>query len=322
MLNNVVALVGDRVAPFELGVACEVFGLDRTTEGLPGFDFAVAAVRPGRVPTSAGFSINVEHGVDRLAAADLVVVAAWTTADVAPAPELVAALRRAVGRGSRVLSVCSGAFLLAAAGLLDGRTAATHWRYAALLADRYPQVDVDADVLYVADGPIITSAGTAAGIDACLYLVREEFGSAVANAIARRMVVSPHRSGGQAQYVEAPVPVAEATADLTGVLEWAQRHLALDLTVQTLARQALMSPRTFARRFRDVTGTTPYRWLLDQRLLLAEQLLEDTDVGVDEVARRSGLGSGDTLRHHFGARRRVGPTAYRRTFRAAATSAR
>jgi transcriptional regulator GlxA family with amidase domain len=239
-------------------------------------------------------------------------------AEVAPLPELVDALHRAVARGARVLSVCTGAFLPAAAGLLDGRRVATHWRYADELAARYPLVEVDPCVLYVDDGPVITSAGTAAGIDACLYLVRKEFGAAVANAFARRMVVPPHRSGGQAQYVEAPVPESSVGGDLADVLEWAQRNLMEELTVEALAAQAVMSPRTFARRFRDVTGTTPYRWLLDQRLLLAEQLLEDTDLSVDEVARRAGLGGADTLRHHFTRRRRVAPAAFRRTFREAA----
>jgi transcriptional regulator GlxA family with amidase domain len=175
-------------------------------------------------------------------------------------------------------------------------------------------------VLYVDDDPIITSAGTAAGIDACLYILRKEFGAAVANAVARRMVVPPHRSGGQAQYVEAPVAESSTGGDLAHVLEWAQRNLMADLTVETLAAQAVMSPRTFARRFREVTGTTPYRWLLDQRLLLAEQLLEDTDLSVDEVARRAGLGGADTLRHHFTRRRRVAPAAFRRTFREGAAA--
>jgi transcriptional regulator GlxA family with amidase domain len=315
MLKNVAVVLGDYRSVFELGVACEVFGVDRTADGLPGFDFAVCSAQPGPVPTTAGFSINVEHGLERLRAADLVIAPAWDTDDLAPAEELLAELRAVVRRGGRVLSLCSGAFLLAAAGLLDGRPATTHWRYAAKLAARYPDVVVDPDVLYVDDGQVITSAGTAAGIDACLHLVRQEYGAAVANAIARRMVVPPHRSGGQAQYVEAPVPVSAESDDLSSLLEWAGARLIDELTVETLAAQALMSPRTFARRFRDVTGTTPYRWLLDQRLLLAEQLLEDTDLGVDEVARRSGLGSADTLRHHFTARRRVGPTAYRRTFR-------
>jgi transcriptional regulator GlxA family with amidase domain len=213
-----------------------------------------------------------------------------------------------------VLGVCSGAFLLAGAGLLDGRRAATHWRYAAELARRFPEVDVDPEVLYVADGPVITSAGTAAAIDACLHLVREQHGSAVANAVARRMVVAAHRSGGQAQFVETPVS-GDVPDGLDDLVQWVRGHLDQPLSVEDLAGRALMSTRTFARRFHSATGTTPHRWLREQRLLLAEHLLEDTDLGVEQVAHRCGLGSADTLRYHFAARRRVSPLAYRRTFR-------
>lgn len=315
MLRDVVALVGDRVAAFELGVLSEVFGLDRSGDGLPGYTFAVAALEPGLVPTTSGFAVQVPHGLERLEQADLIAVPSWTTQDLpVPAP-LVAALQAAVGRGARVLSVCSGAFLLAGAGLLDGRRAATHWRSAALLAARFPCVLVDPDVLYVDDGQVLTSAGTAAGIDACLHLVRLEQGAAVANALARRMVVAPQRAGGQAQYVEAPVPPAD-DLQLAGVLDWARAHLAEPLTVDVLARRALMSPRTFARRFVATTGTTPHRWLLDQRLDHAERLLETTALPVGEVARLCGLGSPDTLRHHFARRRRTSPQSYRRTFQA------
>ncbi|MCU1616420.1 MAG: AraC family transcriptional regulator [Frankiales bacterium] len=316
MPTSVAVVVAEPVAAFELGVLSEVFGLDRSRDGLPRYDFAVCALRPGRLATSSGYAIHAEHGIDRLAVADLVAVPSWSPEAVPPPEPLVAALRRTVGRGGRVLGVCSGAFLLAGAGLLDGRRAATHWRYAEALAAQFPRVDVDPGVLYVADGPVVTSAGTAAAIDACLHLVREEHGVGVANALARRMVVAPHRSGGQAQFVESPVP-GTAGADLGELLDWAQRHLAGPLPVETLAARALMSPRTFARRFRATTGTTPHRWLLDQRLSLAERLLEDTDLGVEQVAHRCGLGSADTLRHHFSARRRVSPLAYRRTFRAA-----
>jgi transcriptional regulator GlxA family with amidase domain len=232
----------------------------------------------------------------------------------------VAALRAALDRGARLLAVCSGAFLLAASGVLDGRRATTHWRYAATLASRYPQIRVDPDVLYVDDGAVVTSAGTAAAIDACLHLIRDEHGAAVANAFARRMVVAPHRSGGQAQFVETAVP-APGDDDLASLVAWVQGHLAEPLTVDDLAARALMSPRTFARRFRAATGTTPHQWLLDQRMLLAEQLLEQTDLPVDEVARRCGLGSADTLRHHFARRRRVSPVGYRRAFRAGVAGA-
>ncbi len=319
MLVDVVAVVGDHVAVFELGVLSEVFGVDRRTAGLPGYDFALCAVQPGLVPTTSGYAVAVEHGLERLATADLIAVPAWTPRDVPPPAELVAALHAAVARGGRVLAVCSGAFLLAAAGLLDGRRAATHWQYAPLLAARYPQVDVDADVLYVEDGPVVTSAGTAAAIDACLHLVRQAHGATVANALARRMVVPPHRSGGQAQFVESPVAVPDDRGELAEVLTWIQEHLADPLPVRDLAARALMSPRTFARRFRAATGTTPHRWLLDQRLLLAERLLEDTDLPVDAIAARCGFGSPDTLRHHFALRRRTSPTTYRRTFRTRGT---
>jgi len=320
MIRHVAALVDRQIGAFELGVLAEVFGLDRTDDGLPGFTFGVCAARPGLVPTTTGFAVQVEHGLDRVAEADLVAVPSWTDRPVEPPPEVAEALRAALDRGARLLAVCSGAFLLAASGLLDGRRATTHWRYTATLASRYPQIRVDPDVLYVEDGPVVTSAGTAAAIDACLHLVRAEHGSAVANALARRMVVAPHRSGGQAQFVEAAVP-APGDDDLAALVAWVQGHLAEPLTVDDLAARALMSPRTFARRFRAATGTTPHQWLLDQRLLLAEQLLEQTDLPVDEIARRCGLGSSDTLRHHFARRRRVSPAGYRRSFRAGVAGA-
>ncbi|MFB9878631.1 GlxA family transcriptional regulator [Planobispora siamensis] len=315
MIRDVVAVVGRQAAVFELGLVCQVFGLDRSEDGLPSYDFAVCAPRPGMVPTTSGFAIEVRHGLDRTRTADLVIVPAW--GDEPPLPEGVAeALRAAVARGAMLLSVCTGAFALAEAGLLDGRRAATHWQFAPRLARRYPRVRVDPGALYVEDGPIVTSAGASAGIDACLHVVRREFGAATANALARRMVVPPHRSGDQAQYVEAPVPAAGEGYGLAELLDWMQAHLDRPLTVEALAARALMSPRTFARRFKDVTGTTPHRWLLDQRLRLAEQLLETTDLPVDAVAARTGLGSPDTLRHHFAARRGITPTDHRRAFRA------
>lgn len=310
---DVVAVVGERVAAFELGIVCQVFGLDRSGDGLPGHDFAVCGAAPGLVPTTSGFAVEVTHGLDRVARADLVTVPAWPTLDAPVAPEIRAALAAAVERGATVLSVCSGAFALAAAGLLDGRRATTHWQFADLLARRYPRVTVDRDVLHVADGPVLTSAGAAAGIDACLHVVRERHGAAVANALARRMVVPAYREGGQAQYVETPVPATPGHS-LADLLDWMRAHLAEPLTVDALAARAHLSPRTFARRFRETTGTTPHRWLLDQRLQHAEHLLETTGAPVDVVAARAGFGSGDTLRHHFAARRGVSPNRYRRTF--------
>lgn len=308
---NVVAVVGERVAAFELGIVCQVFGLDRSDDGLPSHDFAVCGVTPGLVPTTSGFAVDVAHGLDRVGAADLVAVPAWPTLDAPVDPAILAALRAAEHRGATLLSICSGAFALAAAGLLDGRRATTHWQFADRLARRYPAVTVEPDVLYVADGPVLTSAGAAAGIDACLHLVRAHHGPATANALARRMVVSAYREGGQAQYVDLPVP---ETAGLAGLLDWMRAHLDQPLTVPDLAARAHLSPRTFARRFKETTGATPHRWLLDQRLQHAEHLLETTDLAVDTVAALAGFGSGDTLRHHFAARRGVSPHTYRRAF--------
>lgn len=316
VIRNVVALVGDRAAAFELGILCQVFGLDRSDDGLPNYDFAVCGPRPGPVPTTSGFDIQVAHGPDRAADADLVAVPAWPDLDLSAPQPLLDALVAAAERGAQVLSVCTGTFLVAASGVLDGRRATTHWQFTDRLARRFPRVSVDRDVLYVEDGPVLTSAGAAAGVDACLHLVRREHGAATANALARRMVVPAHRSGGQAQYVELPVPASGTGYELSGLIDWAQAHLDRPLTVPDLAARAHMSPRTFARRFREATGTTPHRWLLDQRLQLAERLLESTDLTVDAVADRAGFGSADTLRHHFAARRSVGPLTHRRTFRA------
>ena len=316
VLKDVCAVVGGRVAAFELGVLHEVFGVDRSEQGLPTYDFAVVAIDDGPLTAGGGLTLATPYRLDRLATADLIGIPAWNAAT--PVPEaLLQALRDAVDRGGRVLSVCTGAFVLAAAGLLDGRRAATHWRHAKELAAAYPQVEVDDSVLYVDDGRIVTSAGTASGIDACLHVLRVEHGTDVANAVARRMVVPPHRDGGQAQYVEAPVPLPRhvGSDELAGVLDWAVARLAEPLSVDDLARQAHMSPRTFARRFREVVGTTPHRWVLGQRIVHAQRLLEH-GVPVEEVARRSGFGSAVTLRTQFARERGISPSAYARTFRA------
>lgn len=313
-LQDVAAIACQGVGTFGLGVFSEIFGYDRTAEGLPGFDYAVVAGEPGPLRTDTGLLIVPEHGLDRLATADLVVVTSWDHDDE-PSAELQDALRAAVDRGARLLAHCTGAFAVAATGLLDGRRATTHWRYVDAFARRYPQVELDPEVLYVDAGPVVTSAGTAAGIDASLYLLRQVFGSEVANAVARRMVVPPHRDGGQAQFIEQPIP---RTDDPLGeVLSWAQRNAAKPLTVEALAARAHMSPRTFARHFRAHTGTTPYAWLLSQRVRLAERMLENGGLPVDEVARRSGFGSAAVLRAHLIRERGVSPQAYRRTFRTA-----
>ena len=321
MLSNVAVVLLDEFEPFELGVVCEVFGTDRSGDGLPCYDFAVVAGEPGPLRSTAGFTLDTPLGLERLDEADLVAVPA--TAGGHPRlqrqdyPEaLLEALRRTVARGGRVLSVCTGAFVLGAAGLLDGRRCTTHWRNVADLALCCPAADVDPSVLYVDADPVITSAGTAAGIDACLYLVRKEHGSKVANAIARRMVVPPHRDGGQAQYIDRPLPPAPADS-LAEVIGWMEAHLDQQVTVGQLAVRAHMSPRSFARRFVQETGTTPLRWLTSQRILVAQQLLEETGETVDVVAERAGFGNATVPRHHFRTWKHTTPHAYRRAFRLA-----
>lgn len=315
MVRTVAALVVDGLAPFEFGVVCEVFGLDRTDEGVPPFDFRVCGPRAGQpVRTSVGASVVPDHGYDAADDADLVAVPATQVREVYPAP-LLDAVRAAHARGATLLSVCSGVFVLAAAGLLDGRRVTTHWRHADDLAARFPAVTVDPDVLFVDDGDIITSAGTAAGIDACLHLLRREHGGTVANTVARRMVVPPQRDGGQRQFVPRPVPPCADDDPLAAVLVWMTEHLEETQTVRDLARRAGMSERTFARAFAAQTGTTPVQWLTAQRVQHARTLLEATSLDVEEVARRTGFGSAPLLRHHF--RRSVGvaPHDYRATFR-------
>jgi transcriptional regulator GlxA family with amidase domain len=316
MLKNVAVVLLEGVHPFELGVVCEVFGIDRSDEGLPGYDFAVVSAEGPTLRTHvAGFTVSTPFGLERLEEADLIAVPASdgnVTRDYPPA--LLDALRRAVARGARVLSVCSGVFVLGAAGLLDGRRCTAHWRHAEELGRTYPRARVEPDVLYVDEDPVITSAGTAAGIDACLHLVRKEQGPEVAGKIARRMIVPPHRDGGQAQFIERPLP--RDSCDTVGeVLVWMEEHLDEEVTVEQLAARAHMAPRTFARRFQQETGTTPYRWLLRQRVLLAQELLEGTDETVDAIAGRTGFGTAAALRHQFVRALGTTPNAYRRAFR-------
>ena len=316
MLQNIAVIALDGVSPFELSIFSEVFSIDRSERGLPKYDFAVTTLDPRRlVRTTGGFDMLVRDGLERCDEADVVALAPSKPYDREYDPEVLDVLRRTVDRGGRVVSVCSSSFALAAAGLLDGRRATTHWMHAPLLAERYPDIQVDPDVLYVDEDPVFTSAGTAAGIDLCLHLVRKEQGAEVANALARAMVVAPHRTGGQAQFVATPVPEPRPGSTLAPLLEWASAHLAEDLTVELLAERAHMSERTFTRRFRAATGTTPYAWVLQQRLLLAEQLLEGrADLSMEEVAARSGFGTAAAMRHHFVRERGTPPSAYRRTF--------
>ncbi len=319
VVSNVAVPLLEPVPAFELGVLCETFGLDRRDVGLPHYEFAVCGERTVPMPTTSGISVVPSHRLSRLARADLVVVVAAAPPLRPLPPALVRQLRAAVNRGATVASVCTGAFVLAAAGLLDGRRATTHWLHAPLLARMYPNVRVEPDRLYVEDGPIATSAGSAAAIDLCLHLIRRSHGADVANTTARHMVVPPHRRGGQSQYVQAPVADAAAgTGDeLAAILQWMQENLDQPLPVASLAARALMSPRTFARRFRERTGTTPAAWLTQQRVLLAERLLERSDDTITTIAARTGLGSTDTLRRHLGRSRGITPYDYRRTFRRA-----
>ena len=313
MLRTIAVVIQEPVAAFELGVLCEVFGIDRTDDGVPAFDFRVCSSRPDEVHrTTSGIGVVPTHPLEAARDADLVAVPAGTVTGPFD-PAVLDVLRDAVDRDAWVLSVCSGAFSLAAAGILDGREAATHWRYASRLAEVCPTAKVDLDVLYVEDGRVITSAGTAAGIDACLHLVRTELGSEVATRIARRMVVPPHRAGGQRQYVETPVP-EQSCDSLQDVLDWVLEHLDEEHSVPSLARRAAMSERTFARRFAAEVGTSPHQWLTGQRVLRARYLLETTDLDVERISRECGFGTAAILRHHFQRRLGVPPVSYRRTF--------
>ncbi len=313
-MKTVACIVQPGFAPFEFGVACEAFGLDRSEDGVPNFDFRVVAPDPGVVPSKMGFSLNVEHDLSFAYEADLVVVSPtprewWGRVD----ERVLDAVRDAADRGAWVMSVCSGSFILAASGVLDGRRATTHWMYAPTMAAMYPKIDVDPDVLYVQDGRIITSAGTAAGLDACLHLLRQELGAELTNRIARRMVVAPQRDGGQAQFIDKPLPVA-ASLSLAPVTDWMLDNLREELTVDQLAAKAHMSPRTFARRFKADFGATPAAWLARQRIIHAQRLLETTDLGLDRIADESGFGSAAVLRQNFARILGLTPTAYRARF--------
>jgi len=317
VLQNVVAIALPGLSPFELGVVCEVFGMDRSDVGLPLFDFAVVSEDATPLRSSAGFAVTPDHDLERANEADLVCVPA-SSSDRSASPAVIDLLQATVARGGRVLSICTGAFTIAAAGLLDGRRCTTHWAFVDELQHEYPAAEVVPDVLYVDDDPVITSAGTAAGIDASLHLVRKELGSEVANGIARRMVVPPHREGGQAQYIERPI--ADTASETLGpLLDWMTANLHDDVSVDELAERAHMSSRTFARRFKAETGTTPHSWMTSQRVRHAERLLEQTDEPIERVAELSGFGSATLLRHHFVRERSTTPQAYRRTFRRAAS---
>lgn len=312
MLQTIACIALPQMAPFEFGVICEVFGIDRSEHGGPTFDFHVVAAEPGPITTKLGFDVVITEGLEAAYTADLVAVPAsliGTDAD----ERVLAVIRHAVDRGAWVLSVCSGAFTLGQAGVLAGRRATTHWMYTDRMAEMFPDTEVDPDVLFVQDGKVVTGAGTAAGIDAALHIVRTELGASAANIVARRMVVPPQRDGGQSQFIQTPVPECHSDS-FAKVTEWMLERLDHDLTVDLLARKALMSPRTFARRFRAETGTTPNAWLNRQRLLRAQQLLEETSLTLEEIARETGFGAAAVMRHHFLKVLQTTPTAYRRLF--------
>ncbi|WUR13268.1 helix-turn-helix domain-containing protein [[Empedobacter] haloabium] len=306
----------DGITPFHLSVPCLVFG--SADAGLASFDVTVCAASTGSLRTSAGFAIAVESDLRALADAAIVVVPSWHD-DYRPAPPaLLDALRAAHGRGARIVGLCLGAFVLAEAGLLDGRGATTHWASAAELARRHPRVRVDADVLYVDGGGVLTSAGVAAGLDCSLHLLRQLAGAEVANRVARRLLVAPHRAGGQAQFIERPVPAAGQGGRFAQVLEWVLAHLAQEHSIDALAERAAMSRRNFTRHFRQSTGTSFKQWLLGQRLAQAQLLLESGDTPVELVAQAAGFGSALSLRQHFRAAFQTSPSQYRKQFRAAA----
>ncbi|MEH3414061.1 transcriptional regulator FtrA [Phytobacter diazotrophicus] len=310
----VVALAYDGLCTFEFGVAVEIFGLPRPELGENWYRFAVAAVDEGELRATGGIRIVTEGGVELLEQADTIIVPGWRGAQM-PVPEtLCQALRQAHQRGCRIMSICSGVFVLAAAGLLNGRKATTHWRYTDLLRQRYPAIKVLEDALYYDEGRVMTSAGSAAGIDLCLHVVRTDFGRDIANNVAQRLVVQPHRDGTQTQKVTAPVARSRESQSLGKLFDFVHQQLAASHTVESLARHVGMSPRTFLRRFAESTGTTPARWILQARLRRAEELLTQSRMNIDVIAEQIGFSNGAALRHHFQQHYALTPGQFRKKF--------
>jgi AraC family transcriptional regulator, transcriptional activator FtrA len=318
-MSTVATLIYDSVDPLELGIATEVFAVERPELGVPWYRFLLCAAEPGPIRTLAGLLITAPYGLADVAEADILIVPGLRPIMEPAPPALLEVLRQAYHRGARILSFCSGTFLLADAGLLDGRRVTTHWRWAAELAARYPKVQVDPRILFIDDGQILTSAGTAGANDLSLHIVRQDYGATIAAAVARRLVLPPQRSGGQAQYIETPLVLADEADPFGTTVTWMATHLHDDLTVEQMAARAIMSPRTFARRFRTTFGASPYRWLLQQRIALAQHLLETTDVSIERIARCCGFHAAATLRVHFRRFLRVSPQDYRTSFHTAST---
>lgn len=314
----VVALAYDGLCTFEFGCTVELFALDRPELGVDWYDFQVCAVERGPIRAAGGITVQARYAPGLLKKADTIVIPGWRDADEAPPPALVAALRAAHARGARLCSICSGVFVLAAAGVLDGQRATTHWRYAERLAQRHPAIVVDPDALYIDNGQVITSAGSAAGLDMLLHLVRRDYGARVGNMVAQRLVVAPHREGGQAQFLPRPMPADEA-GRLAKLMDWLRRHPAQAHTVATMAERAAMSARTLQRQFRDTTGMGPVEWLTRERVALAKELLE-SPLPLAQVAEQAGFGSEETLRHHFRRLAATTPGAYRKAFLVAGIS--
>ena len=311
--RRVAVLAYDHLCTFEFGIVVEVFARRRPELNVEWYDLEVCSLERGPIRAMGGIRVEARRGLRGFQQAGTIVIPGWRNADEAPPKALVKALRAAHADGARLVSICSGVFVLAATGLLDGKRVTTHWRYVDRLTSRFPNVRVEPDVLYVDEGSILTSAGSAAGIDLCLHIVRRDYGAEIANQVARRLVMPPHRDGGQTQYVRDPVP-SEAAGGLAPVLAWAQSHLGKPWRVADLARKAAMSGRTFARQFRLQTGTTPHQWLIHQRLLAAQRRLEKTDEAIGQIAEAVGLETAATLRHHFSRVLGTTPTAYRRRF--------
>jgi len=312
---NVAVIVFDDIIPFHLSVPCAVFENARHEDDSPCYHVLICSTHRGPLKTNSGFSILAEHGLEKTRDADMVIVPSWSNPRVQPPAELISTLRQAAARGATIVGLCLGAFVLAEAGLLAQSRATTHWRWMAEFKRDYPNVAIDRDVLYVDDGHIVTSAGTAASIDCCLHLVRKQCGADIANSVARTLVVPPHRQGGQAQFVERPLYHSTGNDRFMNVLCWATEHLQQTVTVEQLAEKALMSPRSFTRRFQQTTGSCFSDWLINQRLALAQRYLEKTDQPVEIIASEAGFPSPLTMRRHFKNKLGVSPLEYRKTFR-------
>lgn len=318
--NTVAILAFDRISPFHLSVPCAIFGEDPSGQCPVKFNVKVCSLEEGTLSTSVGFRVETPYGLKELAQAAIVIVPSWRDIHEIPPKRMLNALRRAHQRGAMIVGLCLGTYVLAAAGLLDGLEATTHWYCAADLAARYPAIKVNPDVLYLDQGTIITSAGSASAIDCCLHILRRNYGAAMANYKARRMVVSPHRQGGQAQFIEMPISDLSNTDHFASVLEWCQKNLHKSLNLDMLAQRACMTRRTFTRRFKQVMGESVGEWLLNQRLLLAQHLLETSTKPIEVIAEKVGFGSAVSLRQHFNRKFQISPSQYRREFGAMGSS--